>query len=204
MDGGQRGDRCLDRESPLAPALRPAPAQPVPPQVAYGISVWMQHWFHETLVYGWVNPYWRGLFKVYAGYGASYAASVPINAGLIWCRPDAVGAVLWAGAVVPWVTLVLTGVVNYFVFQRLLGGSDKPPATPRGLYNPGSDGGFTSGTDNPLTDVEQRLQPFGQGVNSPQGRKATKAAGQEVRRLRAQRDADLGHVDRFYIWLASL
>ena len=146
----------------------------------------MQHWFHETLVYGWVNPYWRGLFKVYAGYGASYAASIPINAGLIWCRPDAIGAVLWAGAVVPWVTLVLTGVVNYFVFQRLLGGSDKPPATPRGLYNPGSDGGFTNGTANPLTDVEQRLQPFGQGVNSPQGRKATKEAGQEVRRLRAQ------------------
>ena len=50
----------------------------------------------------------------YAGYGASYAASIPINGAL-----SLVCSVWMAYAL----TLVITGCANFFLFQRLLGGS---------------------------------------------------------------------------------
>jgi hypothetical protein len=104
--------------------------------ISYFASIWMQHWLHSTLVYGWLLSYWAGLIATYTGYFGSYILSIPINAALAWLGFNA--EEVFAG------TLVLTGIVNYFVFAKLLGGgrdesegNGHQMLTPRGLYNPG-------------------------------------------------------------------
>jgi hypothetical protein len=89
--------------------------------LSYLLSIWLQHFLHSTLVYGWVTSYWKGLVATYAGYSGSLIASVPINAGLV----NGVG--LEAGQA--WLaTLIVTGVANYFLLSKLLGGPTKDAA----------------------------------------------------------------------------
>ena len=39
--------------------------------VSYLVSIWLQHFLHATLVYGWVSSYWAGLLATYAGYSGA-------------------------------------------------------------------------------------------------------------------------------------
>lgn len=105
----------------LPESWKPNPAATIAWAFSYGLSIWVQHWLHSTLVYGWKISYWAGLAKTYAGYSTSYALSIPINAGLIW-----VGCSVWWAYVL---TLVLTGCGNFFLFRLLLGGSKEPAVT---------------------------------------------------------------------------
>eukprot|EP01046_Picozoa_sp_COSAG06_P021134 COSAG06_NODE_1574_length_9058_cov_6.883692_4_plen_312_part_00 len=165
--------------------------------VSYAASICPQHWFHATLVYGWKMSYREGLMTTYAGYGVSYVASLPINEGLVLVGCNAQQA--WA------LTLFLTGCVNYFLFQRLLGGSKKPPATPRGMYNPPD---RTTNSANPLSegmlDPEQQREVDGDGnpVSPADGTGRQMAA--EYRRLQAEQGTTkTSPLDRFYVWVAG-
>jgi hypothetical protein len=176
---------------------KPVPADTIAFAISYGISIWAQHWFHATLVYGWKMSYIQGLMTTYAGYGVSYVASLPINAGL------AVSGV--PRRVAEFLTLFITGCVNYFLFQRLLGGSKKPPATPRGLYNPPD---RTTNSANPLSegmlDPEQQREVDGDGnpVSPADGTGRQMAA--EYRRLQAEQGTTkTSPLDRFYVWVAG-
>eukprot|EP00929_Paragymnodinium_shiwhaense_P013946 TRINITY_DN121798_c0_g1_i1.p1 TRINITY_DN121798_c0_g1~~TRINITY_DN121798_c0_g1_i1.p1 ORF type:complete len:173 (-),score=17.45 TRINITY_DN121798_c0_g1_i1:323-841(-) len=80
---------------------------------SYVISIWLQHFLHATLVYGWNASYWRGLFSTYMGYSAALVVSVPINAGLVNYLGLNAGQA-WLG------TLLLTGIANYFLLGFLL------------------------------------------------------------------------------------
>ena len=81
--------------------------------LAYLISIWLQHLLHSTLVYGWVQSYWSGLFSTYTGYSLALVLSPPINYGLVeYLKLDASGA--WLG------TLLITGVGNYFLLSILM------------------------------------------------------------------------------------
>lgn len=120
----------------LPEAWKPNPAATIAWAFSYGLSIWVQHWLHATLVYGWTIGYWAGLMRTYAGYSAAYAMSIPINAGLIW-----VGCSVWWAYVL---TLVLTGCANFFLFRLLLGGSKEPAAT--------SAGQAPADTKNPLEE----------------------------------------------------
>lgn len=106
----------------LPESWEPNPATTIAWAISYGLSIWLQHWLHSTLVYGWTISYWDGLMKTYAGYGTSYALSIPINAGLVW-----IGCTVWWAYVL---TLVLTGCGNFFLFHMLLGGSKESAVTP--------------------------------------------------------------------------
>lgn len=153
---------------------------------SYGASIWLQHWLHSTLVYGWQTSYKAGLIATYAGYSVSYALSIPINAALVVGGANA--EIAWAG------TLVLTGIANYFLFSYLLGGGGKkkPNVTPRGLYQPS---GGNSVSQNPLG-----LNMLEEGTSPTSGREMAR----EYRRLAEEhRVQKLSNADRFYVWIAS-
>jgi hypothetical protein len=81
--------------------------------VSYLISIWFQHFLHETLVYGWVQSYWSGLFSTYTGYSLALVLSPPINYALVnFADLDATGA--WLGS------LIITGIGNYFLLNFLM------------------------------------------------------------------------------------
>lgn len=159
---------------------------------SYAASIWMQHWLHSTLVYGWKTSYVQGLITTYAGYGISYVASLPINYGLVLLGGSE--NVTWA------LTLFLTGCVNYFLFQRLLGGSKRPPVTPRGLYNPPVQGEAYNGLDarilSPAELHQQQLDTASNGTG--------RQMAAEYRKLKEVRGVSrLSNLDRFYVWVAS-
>ena len=170
-------------------AWLPNPGITIAWAISYAISIWAQHWLHATLVYGWKTSYVQGLVTTYAGYSVSYLASLPINEALVLVGCSATSA--WA------LTLFLTGCANYFLFQRLLGGENRPPVTPRGLYNPP-----TRGADNGqlyagmLTPEQQHL-----GVAS---NRTGRELALEYRKLQtANGGSRLSRLDRFYVWVAS-
>lgn len=83
--------------------------------VSYAISIFVQYFLHASLVYGYQGSFWAGVASTYAGYTGALFASIPLNAFLVSNLGfDATQA--WAG------TLLLTGMVNYFVLNALLGG----------------------------------------------------------------------------------
>lgn len=169
----------------------PNPGITIAYALSYGASVSAQHWLHATLVYGWKTSYLEGLKRTYAGYFVSWLVGIPINEGLV---------VIGFSAQVAWgLTLFLTGCANYFLFQRLLGGSKRPPATPRGLYNPPA---RAEVADNPLNEgmlglEHQRLERAQNGTGSEMA--------DEYRRLQEQNGVSKPSVwDRLYMWVASL
>ena len=109
--------------------------------LSYILSIWLQHLLHSTLVYGWTGGYWTGLAATCkflavcalsvagschlnhapascssdAGYSGALVASVPINAGLVQVAGLSASNA-WGG------TLLITGVANYFLLSKLLGG----------------------------------------------------------------------------------
>jgi hypothetical protein len=176
----------------LPEAWMPNPGITVAWAISYAISIWVQHWLHATLVYGWRTSYVQGLITTYAGYSVSYLASIPINEGLVLVGCSA--TVAWA------LTLFLTGCANYFLFQRLLGGSKRPPVTPRGLYNPPTrsegNGGLNAGMLSPEELHQQQLDT----ASSGSGRQMAA----EYRRLQAGHGVSrVSSLDRFYVWVAS-
>jgi hypothetical protein len=88
--------------------------------LSYAVSIWIQHFLHATLVYGWKSSYWSGLAATYVGYSGALFASVPINAALVEYA-GTTASQAWLG------TLLITGVANYFLLSMLLGGKDKTP-----------------------------------------------------------------------------
>ena len=81
--------------------------------IAYLISIWLQHFLHSVLVYGWVQSYWSGLFSTYTGYSLALVLSTPINYVLVeYIKLGASGA--WLG------TLIITGIGNYFLLSLLM------------------------------------------------------------------------------------
>lgn len=85
---------------------------------SYVISIWLQHFLHATLVYGWNASYCKGLIATYTGYSAALVVSVPINAGLVNILGLNAGQA-WLG------TLMLTGTANYFLLGFLLKADSK-------------------------------------------------------------------------------
>lgn len=157
--------------------------------VSYAASIWAQHWLHATLVYGWTTGYVQGLVTTYAGYGVSYIASLPINEGLV---------LIGCSAHIAWgLTLFLTGCANYFLFQRLLGGSKRPPVTPRGLFNPPRGGdGMNAGMLDPLEQQQQQINTALRGSG--------REMAAEYRKLQANSGVSkVSRLDRFYVWVAS-
>ena len=79
---------------------------------AYLVSIWIQHALHSTLVFGWVKPYWTGLFSTYTGYSLALFASTPLNMFLVnYIHLNAGQA--WLGS------LIVTGIGNYFLLSWL-------------------------------------------------------------------------------------
>ncbi len=154
---------------------------------SYAVSIWAQHWLHATLVYGWKTSYLQGLVTTYGGYSVSYLASIPINEGLVLIGCSA--NIAWA------LTLFLTGCANYFLFQRLLGGSKRPPVTPRGLYNPLGGSELNAGILDPK-EQQQHLEMATSGTG--------RQMAAEYHRLQAVSGVSrLSRSDQFYVWVAS-
>jgi hypothetical protein len=91
--------------------------------VSYLLSIWLQHFLHSTLVYGWTTSYFKGLAATYAGYSAALVAGVPINFCLVHYALLS-SSQAWLG------TLLITGCANYFILSAALGSSKKAAGTP--------------------------------------------------------------------------
>lgn len=94
--------------------------------LGFGISVAFRHTSHRYLVFGdYVGGYWKSLGRMYAGYSIIIVISTLFN--IIMTR------YLQLPHYVAWiVTLLWTGIVNYFILKKLwsFGGKDKKDDAP--------------------------------------------------------------------------
>ncbi len=96
--------------------------------LGFGISVTFRHTTHRYLVFGdYVGGYWKSLGRMYAGYSIIIVISTLFNIAMT--------RYLQLPHYVAWiVTLLWTGIVNYFILKKLwsFGGKDKKDDEPDG------------------------------------------------------------------------
>lgn len=89
--------------------------------LGFGLSIVFRHTTHRYLVFGdYVGGYWKSLGRMYAGYSITIVLSTVFN--FVMTR-----YILFPHYVAFVVTLLWTGIVNYFILKRLwsFGGKDK-------------------------------------------------------------------------------